>query len=337
MTAGFVRFLLPLFLGTLLTSCSYVVDKQPQQIAEGELTEAQISSLSYATLQQAVFVPKCTTCHGSLGGVNLETYENVLLNLSAVKRTALETKTMPKGGFLTQYEAALLRKWIDMGAPLEVGSNPVPTPEPIPEVPDSPTGEVSYQKVNARVFAVSCVRCHNAQISSGSVRLDTYSSVRKNLAAIRRTVFVTKTMPKGESLSQAQSDLLREWISQGAPGGGGSNGPAPVPTVDPQPSPTPTVEPLEATFESIQKNVLMVRCTMCHGSGGSAQHIPLLTREDLLNSPREIVIPGNADESGLVLALEREDEKRMPPQSAGQPLSEQEIKIIREWITNGAN
>lgn len=110
--------------------------------------------------------------------------------------------------------------------------------------------------------------------------------------------------------------------------------PASSPTPQPAPSPAATPEPLVATFESIHENILVPKCIGCHSSGGRAEHIPLGTEEDLLNSPRELVIPGNPDESTLVLAIERDDEKRMPPPPRRAALSDEEKRLIREWIAN---
>ena len=94
--------------------------------------------------------------------------------------------------------------------------------------------------------------------------------------------------------------------------------------------------PLEATFASIQGNIFQSRCISCHSAGQSAWRVPLDTREEVLNSPRELVIPGNADESGLIIAVIRNDNKRMPPAKAGSALSQQEIEMIKQWINEGA-
>jgi hypothetical protein len=52
----------------------------------------------------------------------------------------------------------------------------------------------------------------------------------------------------------------------------------------------------------------------------------------------ELVLPGNPDESGLVIAVERTDEKRMPLAKSGfSPLTPDEMTAIRNWIANGAS
>ncbi len=100
----------------------------------------------------------------------------------------------------------------------------------------------------------------------------------------------------------------------------------------PKPQATPTPLPLEPNFESIRANIFEPKCLGCHSEGGRAEHIPLGTLDDILNSPRELVIPGNPDESGITLAIERQDEKRMPPPPRRGPLSSEEVAAIRKWI-----
>ena len=184
--------------------------------------------------------------------------------------------------------------------------------------------QLSFETVQTIVFQQSCNRCHG---SAGGINLETYQNIKQNLAAIERVVFKTKSMPKGSSLSDDQLAVLGAWIEIGAPEkpGGGTS-----------PTPAPEPEPLKATFESIKANIISKKCLYCHSGNGSAKHIPLGTLDDIVNSPREIVIPGNADESGIVLAVERDDDKRMPPPTEGAGLSDIEKQIVRDWITNGA-
>lgn len=95
-------------------------------------------------------------------------------------------------------------------------------------------------------------------------------------------------------------------------------------------------EPIQATYESINKNIFTSRCVACHSTGNSAYQV-LLSREALLNSPLELVLPGNPDESGLIIAVERSDHKRMPPEKEGySALTSVEIEALRKWIADGA-
>lgn len=91
------------------------------------------------------------------------------------------------------------------------------------------------------------------------------------------------------------------------------------------------------TFMLIKERIFSPRCFSCHSAGGSAPHVSLETREELVDSPLEIVIPGNPDESGIIIAITRSDDKRMPPPDSGiAPLTAAEIDAIRRWIAEGA-
>lgn len=80
-------------------------------------------------------------------------------------------------------------------------------------------------------------------------------------------------------------------------------------------------------------------CKGCHGSNGG---LSLATYEALFNSTganygKNIVVPGNPDGSGLVDKIEPNPqfETRMP--QGRDPLTAQQIALIRLWISEGAN
>lgn len=94
---------------------------------------------------------------------------------------------------------------------------------------------------------------------------------------------------------------------------------------------------LRADFASIKANILDTKCVGCHARGSrnpDAARIPFESLEDLLNSPRDLVVPKDPDSSGLVISIRPGAKKPMPPN--GGPLGSDEIAIIEEWITNGA-
>jgi uncharacterized membrane protein len=152
------------------------------------------------------------------------------------------------------------------------------------------------------------------------VNLETYAATKNQLLKIAMTTLVEKSMPKNGRLTGNQAALLTAWIKVGAPEGS---------------TPGQPIEPLEPKYSSIRKNIFETRCLSCHAAGGSARGVPLIPYQDLLNSPRELVLPGNPDESGLMISLTRQDSKRMPPPNAAA-LLDAEIAVIRKWITEGA-
>ena len=188
-------------------------------------------------------------------------------------------------------------------------------------LPPSLKATLSYNLLASRIFSPKCVGCHG---TSGGVSLGTLVSVRQNIPAILRTVFDLHTMPKNGSLSDDEMSLLWSWIEIGAPDNatGGGTGPEPI--------------PLGPTFASLDQNIFQNGCINCHAPGKPAARVPL-GKEALLNSPLELVIPGDPDDSGLVIDVERTDPKRMPPAKDGySPLTDPEKLAIRQWIQNGA-
>jgi uncharacterized membrane protein len=181
----------------------------------------------------------------------------------------------------------------------------------------------SYYGIRNAILSPKCVACHNANNTSGGLAFDSFAIVKQNIDRIIKAALVDKIMPPSAPLSDQEQRALRAWIDAGLP--------------EQTAEPTPTPAAIEATYSSIRKNIFEMKCISCHSTGGSAEKVSLTNYTDLMNSPREIVLPKNADESGLVIAIERQDEKRMPPPKAGLgALSATEILTIRQWITDGA-
>lgn len=179
---------------------------------------------------------------------------------------------------------------------------------------------MNYEFINTRIISPKCMNCHG---NSGNVNLESYENVVSHLASIRKTVFVEQTMPKRGSLTTDEKRLLMNWIALGAP----RQSEAPPPQDN---------NPLVPTFESINQHIFEPACLSCHSLTGTGKRI-LLDKASLLNSPLELVIPGNADESGLVVDVERTDDKRMPPAKEGySELKPEQKAAIRKWIMNGA-
>ena len=110
----------------------------------------------------------------------------------------------------------------------------------------------------------------------------------------------------------------------------------PLPQVFEKPDLPPNFK-LEPTYDSIKTGFLEQKCIYCHQPGHKASRVPLLTREDLLNSPLDIVIPGNSEESDIILVLAKDARKPMPPLNSNAPLvTEEDIRILKQWIDQGA-
>ncbi|MBD3672528.1 MAG: DUF1549 domain-containing protein [Planctomycetaceae bacterium] len=84
--------------------------------------------------------------------------------------------------------------------------------------------------------------------------------------------------------------------------------------------------------------ILAKHCYSCHGPG--EQESGLRVDEEKIikgeaDSGLNAVVPGKPDESELIARITSDDEfMRMPPE--GKPLSDQEIKLLKQWISEGA-
>lgn len=189
-------------------------------------------------------------------------------------------------------------------------------------LPVNQISELSYNVLAQKIFIPKCISCHGA---SGNINLESYTEVVRNMTLIKKAVFIEKTMPKKGSLTPEELSYLWNWIQLGAPEQAQSGNTNPI-----------TEDPLIPTFASIDKHVFQKTCIDCHNPAGPGKRIAL-DRQALLDSPLELILPGNADESGLIVAIERSDDKRMPPAAEGYSALNAETKlVIRKWIENGA-
>lgn len=185
---------------------------------------------------------------------------------------------------------------------------------------------VSFNQVKVEVFNNKCISCHG---NSGNVNLESHRAAYQHLEGIRKSTLVDKKMPKAPypALTKRELEVLTAWIEAGGPDKPRNGSQAP----------DVHEEPIQPTYASIKKKVLDMKCISCHSPGGAAARIPLVTKDDLINSPQEIVIPGNPDDSGLTIVVEPGARKFMPPEDSGiTPLTEEERNAIRIWIENGA-
>ena len=87
------------------------------------------------------------------------------------------------------------------------------------------------------------------------------------------------------------------------------------------------------------KPILATKCFACHGALKQEAGLRL-DAESLIRKGGEsgqVVIPGKARQSLLLKKISTKDiDERMPPQSEGEPLTAQQIALLRKWIDQGA-
>ena len=75
-------------------------------------------------------------------------------------------------------------------------------------------------------------------------------------------------------------------------------------------------------------------CVRCHTDGNENGEISLNTLEDLQQN--DYVIAGDPDASYLIDLITSKEGERPPMPSEGEPLTGQQVALIRQWISEGA-
>ncbi|PCJ97409.1 MAG: hypothetical protein COA50_05185 [Flavobacteriaceae bacterium] len=92
-------------------------------------------------------------------------------------------------------------------------------------------------------------------------------------------------------------------------------------------------------YTHIVDRILTSNCISCHNSSKQKGQLLLSTFKGIMNGGEtgKSVYPGKPDESLLIkrLLLPKHDKEHMPPEGES-PLSANEIKILKEWISHGA-
>ncbi|GMV92621.1 MAG: hypothetical protein AMXMBFR82_23990 [Candidatus Hydrogenedentota bacterium] len=95
------------------------------------------------------------------------------------------------------------------------------------------------------------------------------------------------------------------------------------------------------SFNDQIQPILSKACFQCHGPDPESRKAKLRldTKEDAFadRGGYAAIVPGKPDESEMIRRIASHDpDTIMPPAKAGEPLSENEIALIREWIAQGA-
>lgn len=180
-----------------------------------------------------------------------------------------------------------------------------------------------------RIFANSCISCHNAQMAQAKLRLDTLAGVAQG--GVSGNVVVpgksaqsllmqrltsadrnTRMPPGGIALAADQIAAIRKWIDAGAPG-------------------MRAVDYAAVDYRKDVQPILQRACYGCHsGTRPQAQ-----LRLDAKSVAMRVITSGNSANSRLMQRVEgKGNEQRMPLK--GTPLADSEIATLRKWIDSGA-
>jgi uncharacterized membrane protein len=104
--------------------------------------------------------------------------------------------------------------------------------------------------------------------------------------------------------------------------------------------PKPSAEK-NLTFAEHIKPLFERSCTKCHGEEKQKAKLRLDSRQNALNGAgdEKVILPGRSAASELVLVAAKatkDEDEWMPPPGKAQPLSVEEIGLLRAWIDQGA-
>lgn len=188
-------------------------------------------------------------------------------------------------------------------------------------------GQIDFRIVSQAVFQTRCVTCHG---TSGGVNMQSYPSVKQNIDRIRM-VLENRRMPKSGPLPEEESRLVLQWIQDGAP--------EKVEGARAEVAVGAPLPPLEPTFRSLKARLFGLKCVGCHSpnSHSEAEKYPLVSYDDIVHSPENLVNPMKPEKSLIVKALrgQIEDRQMPPPDSGVTPPTQEEIQTLIDWIANG--
>lgn len=101
-----------------------------------------------------------------------------------------------------------------------------------------------------------------------------------------------------------------------------------------------TALPGEVDFARDIRPILNANCTACHGGVKEAGEVSFIYRDKALGkgeSGKPVIVPGKPDASEMIARITSKDpDEIMPKPEHGPPLSQIQIDLLRQWISEGA-
>ena len=96
----------------------------------------------------------------------------------------------------------------------------------------------------------------------------------------------------------------------------------------------------EIVFDRDIEPILAAKCYQCHGANQQKSGLSLHDHQSALHggdSMKPAIVPGNGSESYLIQRITSENKfERMPPADK-EPVTAEEIRLLRMWIDQGAD
>ena len=202
--------------------------------------------------------------------------------------------------------------------------------------------EIDFVKQVKPILESTCIGCHNPEKTKGKLQIHTREAAMKggeNGAVIvpgnpaKSSLYTSTTLkpdddavmpPKAEFLTKEQSDVLKDWIAQGAK----------------WPDNVTLKQVQRAQFVKDIQPILEFNCVACHRPGHDKGKLDLTTREMALKSGDNApsLVPFDAMRSPLYTSTikPKDDDGLMPPANKGGPMSKDATELLRLWIEQGA-
>jgi len=223
-----------------LLSCTYHVDKN------GGATQSQgdfalgTQPITWNLMQTSV-LNTCLQCHSGSKPPQLSSYSDMVRHIDKVWTEASSGAMPPPSSGLSRLSVcrtAILRKWIDLGAP----ENSNVMVSSLPECPTTGEGgdlpisqmPLNYQTLKAKILEPRCLYCHNAgdTTDAGAILFSPYSQLMQGarrwsspakeskVVRLLRTTNLEDRMPPpedGEGLHEDEIQFIERWIDAGKP------------------------------------------------------------------------------------------------------------------------
>lgn len=101
----------------------------------------------------------------------------------------------------------------------------------------------------------------------------------------------------------------------------------------------PTADKKGVTFAKDIRPIFEKACFGCHGPEKQKGELRVDSLEAVLKGSEhgKVVVPGKSDKSPLLWSVARLDEDTaMPPEGKADPLTKEQVSLMRAWIEQGA-
>lgn len=215
----------------------------------------------------------------------------------------------------------------------------------------------SFGDIVQPILDQNCVGCHGADNAQANLRLDALELALEGGAGgpaltlgnphdsllVRRISIpadLPGVMPPGdnEKLSADEILAITHWIARASYESVGLPAPEATLAVDEGPAEGPDGTPW-VDFNTQIEPILAESCYSCHGSQRDRGDLRVDTQEYILEGGElgVVLVPGDPDASSLFTRtiLDYDDPEFMP--QSGDPLTEEQIDLLRRWIVQGAS